>query len=185
MRANFDTIGLRIDAFLHHGDAQRHVDRAGSAGRTGDDAAFDADLHGHDAGRDAAFARGADDRALIAQVERRRLAARSACCRSSASRRRRALRRPGIRHRHSASAAPPPASPVVALDRGAEQYSATMCRTRSGASRSRPEQRQSVQTLTSAARRNSLLVPSTRAFSDSRIFTQFLSIVKPMPGRPL
>ena len=32
---------------------------AGAAGRTGDDAAFDAYLHGHDAGVDVTFARGA------------------------------------------------------------------------------------------------------------------------------
>ena len=44
---------------------------AGAAGRTGDDAALDADLHGHDAGVEVALARGAHDGALIAHVERR------------------------------------------------------------------------------------------------------------------
>ena len=61
---------LGIGALLHHGDAQRHIDGAGYAGRAGDDATLDADLHGHDAGVHVAFARGADDAALVAHVER-------------------------------------------------------------------------------------------------------------------
>src|SRR5665213_2831599 len=66
--------GLGIDAFLHHHNAQRHVKRTGAAGRAGDDAAFDADLHGHDASVNVTFARGAQDRTLVAHVERGGLA---------------------------------------------------------------------------------------------------------------
>jgi hypothetical protein len=66
--------GLGVDSFLHDGKSKRHVDGAKSTRRTGDDASLDAHFHSHDAGRDPAFTCRADDRNLITQVKRRRLA---------------------------------------------------------------------------------------------------------------
>ena len=67
--------GFRVDALVHHRDAQRHVKRTWTASRARDDTAFDADLHGHNAGDDMAFTRGADDRTLVAQIKRAGLVA--------------------------------------------------------------------------------------------------------------
>ena len=64
-----DRLGVS-GGFLDHGDAQRHVDLSGAAGRSDDDAAFDADLHHHVAADQRAFARGAHERALISHRHR-------------------------------------------------------------------------------------------------------------------
>ena len=63
---------FRNGPFLHDRDTQRHVNLAGTAGWPCDDAAFNADLHGHDTGIDVTLARGADDRSLITQIEHAR-----------------------------------------------------------------------------------------------------------------
>ena len=92
----------------------------GPPGRAGDDASFDADLHGHDTGVDVAFARGAHDRCPGSAGRRPRVRPRPFCCRSSASQRRCALSRSDNRSRWRslAAAASVAASPVpvVAFD---------------------------------------------------------------------
>src|ERR1043165_933167 len=67
---------FRRGSLLHHRHAQRDIDLAGAAGGAEQHAAFDANLHGHDASERRALACHLPDRDLIARGHRPGLGAR-------------------------------------------------------------------------------------------------------------